>query len=480
MNMLKNTWYGLSPQKKRYFVIGCGAAAIAAAVSVTGSEGESISEKRLRLQSEEVKQSILTDSNTREIGIDAISAKLKNMESEMNRLQRDNDKLRAEMQSEKARSNQPQERLENMADNLNDEVIKLTQDKKDLESRLKQLEEAVATGNVIELNGAKAEKGANGKSAKGENGQFVPNSEMEQQDVEETVDWTEIDHPEADALNLFQDLGDRPEPVDYSQTEYDYSNKGAKAKRGEEMPVEPVKKLQVIGQEFTEEEIAALNEEEGGSDGLYLPVGSIISGVLINGMDAATGSNASSTPYPSLVRIQAEAILPNYYTQDVRECFLMVGGYGDLSSERALLRTSDISCIKEDGGIIESAIKGYAVGEDGKTGIRGRKVTKQADMILNSMIAGGMSAFSNAFEMQQVPTLASADGYVQLESLMTPEMMQTASVSGVSTAFDRLAEFYIDMAESMLPVIEIDAGRNVQFMLTSGVSLKPKGNINEQ
>lgn len=65
---------------------------------------------------------------------------------------------------------------------------------------------------------------------------------------------------------------------------------------------------------------------------------------------------ASAHPFPSTLRIQKEAILPNRFRADVRECFLIVSGYGDLSSERAYLRGETFSCVREDGGVIEAKL----------------------------------------------------------------------------------------------------------------------------
>ena len=72
----------------------------------------------------------------------------------------------------------------------------------------------------------------------------------------------------------------------------------------------------------------------------------------------ASGRQARRDPYPALIRIKHDAILPNRFRADVRECFLVAAGYGDLASERAYLRTEAITCIREDGG----ARRGRAVG----------------------------------------------------------------------------------------------------------------------
>lgn len=43
---------------------------------------------------------------------------------------------------------------------------------------------------------------------------------------------------------------------------------------------------------------------------------------------------------------------------------------------------------------------------------------------------------------------------------------------GASKALDRIAQFYIDMAEGIFPVIEVDAGRQVDIIVTKGTNLQ--------
>ena len=61
---------------------------------------------------------------------------------------------------------------------------------------------------------------------------------------------------------------------------------------------------------------------------LFIPAGSILSGNLLNGLDAPTGKGARREPFPVLARLKVEAILPNRFRADVRECFLVSAGYG--------------------------------------------------------------------------------------------------------------------------------------------------------
>ncbi len=137
-------------------------------------------------------------------------------------------------------------------------------------------------------------------------------------------------------------------------------------------------------------------------DAVLIPAGSILRAVFLSGMDAPTGRAARRDPYPALARIKHDAILPNRFRADMRECFLILAGYGDLASERAYLRSESIACVREEGGAIEVAVDGYAVGEDGKAGVRGRLVNKQGQIIAKSMEVAFLEGFSKLFSTVRV------------------------------------------------------------------------------
>ncbi|MEQ1529057.1 MAG: TraB/VirB10 family protein [Methylococcales bacterium] len=208
----------------------------------------------------------------------------------------------------------------------------------------------------------------------------------------------------------------------------------------------------------------------------FIPAGSILSGNLINGLDAPTGKGAHQEPLPVMVRLKDQAILPNRYKADVRECFIIAAGYGDLSSERAYLRAESISCVRKEGGVIEVPIDAYAVGEDGKLGIRGRVVNKQGALLFNALAAGFMKGFSDLFGRTQTQALALAGpaglAVTPFQRSFSSEAMEGGALKGAGYAMDRLANYYMDMAEELFPIIEVDATREVEFIFQKGSELK--------
>jgi conjugal transfer pilus assembly protein TraB len=212
---------------------------------------------------------------------------------------------------------------------------------------------------------------------------------------------------------------------------------------------------------------------------VFIPAGSILTGVLLNGLDAPTGKKAKKEPMPVLFRIKKEAILPNRFHADLRECFLLAAGFGDLSAERAYFRGETFSCVRQDGGVIEVPMNAYATGEDGKNGVRGRVVSKQGALLAQSMMAGFLRGFSDAFGRNQVPVLltgglGSLAGTTPFQSAFSAQSMEGGALKGAGYAMERLSHFYMDMAEEIYPVIEVDATRQVNFIVQKGTALKLK------
>jgi len=207
--------------------------------------------------------------------------------------------------------------------------------------------------------------------------------------------------------------------------------------------------------------------------GQYLPSGTFARVVLLSGLDAPTGGQAQTNPHPVLLKVMDPAQLPNKFKANLKECLITGNGYGDLSSERAYIRTDRLSCVDEDGKTIDVAFKGYIAGEDGKAGMRGRLISKQGRILANALLAGIGSGLGQAF--QQSATTQSTNGFGGTTSQVNSgQEFQAGISSGVSKAMDQLAKYYIALAEKIYPVIEVDSGRVADVVITLGFSMERK------
>lgn len=429
--VIRDSWEKMTPKTKRIVVIAGSLAVLFLVVKVFGT-GDS--ERKPRNSREDSIRHILTDRSTREVGIDGLSA-------DVRLVSRDNAELRKEL--ERVKEELKAKTADTGAEASRTESRQMARDLERLQGQVKDLTELL-----------KNQSNAAGEGASGE------------EEVSTTGTTAEPGEGALSETNPEDFFRNAPSPGQVAaDTE---SNRGEKAK-----PSTLVISSYSSSDGAVDDEV----KDEAKEGEIYMPAGSIITGVLINGMDAPTASGARKDPFPATLRIQKEAILPNRFRADVRECFLLVSGYGDLSSERAYLRGETLSCIKDNGEVIEARLDSYAVGEDGKAGVRGRLVSKQGQIIARSLAAGFMAGASEAFDVSRVPTLNLDSGgrasYQRNDFSST--LLQGSAARGASSALDRIAAFYIEMAEGIFPVIEVDAGRQIEIIISKGSTLRVRG-----
>lgn len=201
----------------------------------------------------------------------------------------------------------------------------------------------------------------------------------------------------------------------------------------------------------------------------HIPAGSFVRVVLMTGIDAPSGARGKGSPYPVLLKIIDHAQLPNKWRSDIEGCFMIGEAYGELSSERVHIRVNSISCVGKEGEMITGNASGYVVGEDGKTGLSGLVVTKQGAILSRSLITGFLQGVSQAFS--QSATVLNVTPTGNVSTLDPSKSLQAGLGMGATKASEELAKFYMEMAKEMFPVIEVNAGRKVEVVLTQKVTL---------
>ena len=218
----------------------------------------------------------------------------------------------------------------------------------------------------------------------------------------------------------------------------------------------------LIAQHETEEEAMR-------TPGSYLPAGSYAPAVVLSGADAATNVVDRENPIPVLFRITGPAVTAaagggRGLRINIEGCTVQGSAIGDLSSERVRVRLLSITCIRRDGSIMESEIAGYMVGA-GKSGVRGRVVSREGPMVTNAALAGALQGLAS---VAQQGTETDADTVQEL----TQSALSAAGAGGLETAASTLSEYYINRAEQYQPVIALNGGTNVELVFMEGVSLQ--------
>lgn len=239
--------------------------------------------------------------------------------------------------------------------------------------------------------------------------------------------------------------------------------------QGPRLVIKKVSDAEIVNKPLSakKDEIAKNRTKERKADDLLI-TGSFARARLLNGVEAPTGGQANGNPVPMLLEIRDPAFLPNRYRSDVKRCMVTANATGDLSSERVLVRLDRLSCITESRGAIDVKLTGYVTGEDGKTGLKARVVTRSGQAIANALLVGTLSGLGEAVSLAAQDSTTNFAGTVT-HSVNNP--WRAGLGEGMQDALDRVADYYLKLADKIFPVLEVDAGRDVDIVITQSASI---------
>ncbi len=208
------------------------------------------------------------------------------------------------------------------------------------------------------------------------------------------------------------------------------------------------------------------NEGKQGPSLPYIPSGSFAKAMLIEGADANASVTGNESTVPMQLRITGLVEMPNSKTYDATGCFVGLEAWGDVSSERAIVRTRNISCLK-DGKTIDMPIKGH-VSFRGKNGIKGEVVMRNGKILGWAWGAGFVDGIGQGMERASQPAV----GLGATAAYGAGDVLKMGIGGGASKAAQTLSDYYIKRAEQYHPVIPIGAGNEVTVVFQDGFQLK--------
>ena len=159
-------------------------------------------------------------------------------------------------------------------------------------------------------------------------------------------------------------------------------------------------------------------------------------------------------------------MLPNAWRSQVTACHVTASATGDLSSECAFVRLDRLSCVGKKGEALDVRVSGYAVGEDGKVGVRGKR-GRSGQAIASALSVGLLSGLGESITRSSEEVTTSITG-------TQSKRYKNAWMSGMglfSDSMDRITDYYLRLADRIFPVLEVDAGRPVDLVFSQGVLL---------
>jgi len=203
----------------------------------------------------------------------------------------------------------------------------------------------------------------------------------------------------------------------------------------------------------------------------FIPETAYVKGILLGGIAVSTSMGSSSEPVPVIIRITDRGNLPKNFNIDLTHCQIMGSSYGDLSSERAVVRAEVLSCHDPKKELIYTTkVAGLIYGDDGMNGIKGRVIQTSDKHLKNAIVGSMISGFAQSAKGQDQFAISSI-GAVSTKKKGAGEMIKEGGLAGASSAAEKIADYYIKQAESMSPVLLISGGTKVDIVFTKGVYL---------
>jgi conjugal transfer pilus assembly protein TraB len=209
----------------------------------------------------------------------------------------------------------------------------------------------------------------------------------------------------------------------------------------------------------------------------YLPPNSYATARVIVGVDASAGVTSQTDPLPVVLRITgpARSVMQNgkVLTTRIQGCIVNGAARGDLSSEKVYVKLARMTCDQPGGRVAVSEVKGF-ISFAGKSGVRGRVVSREGSLVSQALLAGIIGGFGRGFSANATSVFSGvttgADG--KRSKLSTGDIIGGGLGSGAADAADTVSKYLIERAEQYQPVVEMPTGIDVEIVFLDGVYVR--------
>lgn len=221
-----------------------------------------------------------------------------------------------------------------------------------------------------------------------------------------------------------------------------------------------------------------LTEEELKKQNTYTVATGFTEGYLITGayaplFEGGTGGSSGGEAVPNvpvLIEMTGDLLMPNDTIGSVDKCMVLGTTKGNASARVIDIRTDKMTCLLDGGKkIIEGKLKGYVVNEAGTPGLPAVMVYRAGEFLSRMIGAGLLESLSSAFVASASSNSNGLGGSTNFYGAATQGVS-----NGMNNAFTKLSDFYLQLAEQTLPVLEAKPGRFVSIVISGGDTFELK------
>jgi conjugal transfer pilus assembly protein TraB len=197
-----------------------------------------------------------------------------------------------------------------------------------------------------------------------------------------------------------------------------------------------------------------------------LPTGAHVKARIVSGVEAN-----SREPYPVLLQLDYAFTGPNKSTIDLSNCFMIAKAKANLSTERVMMETDRISCVRNDGEHFKREAKGYVAGEDNTFGATGTYISKQGQVLLAAVLASiAKNAGQAIADAQKSTSVLGADKAAAATNITGNKAAYIGGAAMVDGA-SMVAQWYLEQAKDLIPSIGVGSGQDVFVIMLDTIEV---------
>ncbi len=204
----------------------------------------------------------------------------------------------------------------------------------------------------------------------------------------------------------------------------------------------------------------------------FLPPLGFVKGTLLNGVDALAGAGVAA---PALVRMSGVYKTAMNSTVSLDGCLMLVEFEGEISTERALGKPSQMTCVYPDRGAVTYSVTGYVVdAKDGIVGVPGVFYEGDPSRLAAAFAAEFLAGVASLVEESQITRTSDLEGNEQ--TTVTGSQVQAQLASGVNDSIQTLRDYLVERLDRVQSFIRLDSTRDIHIVMLSGIELREEGN----
>lgn len=193
----------------------------------------------------------------------------------------------------------------------------------------------------------------------------------------------------------------------------------------------------------------------------------------LHGFYASVSGDGKKNPMIVLLRVNNLAVMPNSVKRDLKGCYVLADGHGDMATSRAYLQLRNLSCMDRKGrAVIDQPVEGYLVDTDGAPGIAGDLIWRGGKALTAATLAGILAGAGKAMQDTTQTSMVGPLGSVQSTTNFDFKNIGVSALGeGVSRSTDELQKFLMDIVRQQFPAVYFGGSKKVSIVFNKKVDL---------